>query len=105
MSDFGYWSWPLDLVGEYQQIRDEITTSELPFEAKKKQVVWRGSVKTNEQRKKLVKLTEGKVWADVQGIEWATATEVQPSDKDKTLTIPENCQYQFLIHTEGTNPI
>jgi len=102
MSDFGYWSWPLDLVGEYQQIREEISISELPFEQKRKQVVWRGSVKTNEQRKKLVKITEGKQWADVQGVEWATATQVQLKDHEKALTIPDNCRYQFVIHTEGT---
>jgi len=102
MSDFGYWSWPVDLIGEYQQIRDEIATSELPFEQKRKQVVWRGSVRTNEQRRNLVKLTKGKKWADVQGVEWASATQVKSSDRRKMLSIPQNCQYQFLIQTEGT---
>ena len=101
MSDFGYWSWALELVGEYQQIRDEISVSELSFEEKRKQVVWRGSVSTNKQRESLIAFTKGKRWADVQSVEWATATQVRQSDKGKTLTIPENCQYQFLIQTEG----
>lgn len=78
--------------------------SEISFEEKRKQIVWRGSVRTNPQRKELIELTRGKKWADVQGIEWASATEVKSGDAGKALAIPENCQYQFVIQTEGALP-
>lgn len=101
MSDFGYWSWPLDLVGGYEQIRREILDTEVDFSAKKKQVVWRGAVKTNKHREDLVRVTAGKEWADVQAILWANATEIKAQESVKALTMPEHCQYQFVIQTEG----
>jgi hypothetical protein len=101
MSDFGYWSWPLGLVGGYEQVRREIAATEIEFEAKKKQVVWRGAVKTNAFRKDLIKVTEGKEWADVMGIQWRSTTELKGQDEAKSISTPEHCQYQFLIQTEG----
>ena len=102
MSDFGYWSWPLDLVGGYEQVRREISDSEVDFARKKKQVIWRGAVKTNQLRKDLIRVTAGKEWADVRGIEWANATEVKDQESARALTMPEHCQYQFALQTEGT---
>jgi len=97
MSDFGYWSWPLDLVGSYDQIRREIADSEVAFEVKRKQVVWRGAVQTNKMREDLLKVTKQKYWADVKSIEWSGVSEV----KGDPLSMPEHCQYQFVIQTEG----
>jgi len=101
MSDFGYWSWPLDLVGVEEQIRREIADSESQgdFAMKEKQVVWRGAVKTNKFRKILLRVTAGKEWADVQSTQWANVTDLK--DSTTAWTIPEHCQYQFVIRTEG----
>jgi len=101
MSDFGYWSWPLKLVGSYDQIRREIGDTEIEFAVKKKQAVWRGSVKTNRVREDLIRITKGKKWADVSKIEWSSATAVSGHDVVKALSIPDHCQYQFVIQTEG----
>lgn len=101
MSDFGYWSWPLDLVGGYDEIRREISDAEIDFAAKKKQAVWRGALATNEHRPELIRATEGKEWADVKAISWAGVSELTPEDQGKAISMPQHCQYQFVIHTEG----
>jgi hypothetical protein len=103
MSDFGYWSWPLDLVGAYDEVRREIAEAEVDFVKKKKQAVWRGAVATNEHREELIKVTENKEWADVKAIVWAGVSELNPEDSVKALSMPQHCQYQFVIHTEGTH--
>jgi hypothetical protein len=103
MSDFGYWSWPLDLVGAYDEVRREIAEAEVDFAKKKKQAVWRGAVATNEHREELIKVTENKEWADVKAIVWAGVSELNPEDNVKALSMPQHCQYQFVIHTEGTH--
>ncbi|KAF4632910.1 hypothetical protein G7Y89_g5207 [Cudoniella acicularis] len=95
MSDFGYWSWPLDYVGSYQQVLREVSNSEVDFDLKKKQVVWRGSTKVNELRKQLVNVTLGKEWADVKEIDWLDLKSGDP------LSMPQHCAYQFLVQTEG----
>ena len=105
MPDFGYWSWPLNLVGGYEQIRQEIADTELQFHAKKKQALWRGAVKTNEYREDLLRVTKDKEWADIKAIEWSGAADPTVSDGTKPLSMPEHCQYQFLVHTEGMNSI
>lgn len=102
MSDFGFWSWPLNLVGGYEQIRQEIENTELEFFMKKKQIVWRGAVKTNEHRKDLLLATKEKAWADVKTVEWSNAADPKVSDGTPPISMPEHCQYQFLVHTEGT---
>lgn len=105
MGDFGYWSWPLDLVGAYHDVRREITESELPFEKKTKQAVWRGAVATNGHREELIKVTEKKDWADVRAIVWAGMSDLVSEDQAKALSMPEHCKYQFVIHTEGKCPV
>jgi hypothetical protein len=101
MSDFGYWSWPLEVVGEYEQVRQEIANTEVDFFSKKKMVIWRGAATTNIHRKTLLKVTAGKGWADIQNIEWADATRVKAQDAAKALTLPNHCQYQMVLQTEG----
>lgn len=100
LPDFGYWSWPVDLIGGYDQVRREIASSELDFSSKKKQVVWRGAIKTNTLRRDLIRVTRNKDWADVQAIEWHNSTNVAAASN--SITIPDHCQYQFVIQTEGT---
>jgi hypothetical protein len=100
MPDFGYWSWPLDLVGEYEQIRSEMRGSEVEWKKKVPKVLWRGAVKTNKElRGALMKVTRGKPWADVDQVIWKNRMDV--SDGSAALPIAEHCKYQFLIHTEG----
>jgi hypothetical protein len=98
--DFGYWSWPNSLIGGYEQIRREIADSEINFADKKRQVVWRGVSGTNSLRKDLLRVTANKEWADVQDIEWANSTAVDQVTSG-AIAIPEHCQYQFVIQTEG----
>lgn len=101
MSDFGYWSWPLNLIGGYEQVRQQIARTEPEFHMKKKQAVWRGALKTNKHRQELLRVTENKEWADVKSIEWSSAADPKVSDGSKPISMAEHCQYQFLIHTEG----
>jgi hypothetical protein len=102
MSDFGYWAWPRDLLGGYEEIRLQISELEKPFEDKIKKVVWRGDRKTNSNRMKLITETEGKVWADVRDVQWRDASHIAGYNFDKTITVPEHCLYQFVIQSEGT---
>jgi hypothetical protein len=102
MGDFGYWSWPLDLVGAYDEVRREIAEVEMDFAQKKKQAVWRGAVATNSHRQELINVTENKEWADVRAIQWAGVSDIISEDQAKTLSMPQHCTYQFVIHTEGT---
>jgi hypothetical protein len=104
MSDFGYWSWPLDLVGGYEQIRRQISEVEhsLDFGSKIKLAVWRGAVRTNKYRKELMNAVKGgEHWADVKEVRWANASKVTGKDEGIAISIPNHCQYQFVIHTEG----
>lgn len=99
MSDFGYWSWPTDLIGGYEQIRREIADTELDFAFKKRKIVWRGAVKTNALRKDLLKATANVEWADVQAIKWDNSTSAGATSN--TISTPQHCQYQFVLQTEG----
>ena len=100
MPDFGYWSWPLDLVGEYQQIRRDMQESEVEWEKKIPKALWRGAVKTNKEvRGALMKVTRGKSWADVNEVIWKSRMAV--TAESNALPIMDHCKYQFLIHTEG----
>jgi hypothetical protein len=96
MPDFGYWSWPGPFMGEYSRLRSEIMDNEQDWDRKKAQAVWRGATVTNELRDKLVKVAKGKKWADVETIVWE-----KPSTLEQGLTVPEHCDYQYLLHTEG----
>lgn len=93
----------MDPVGEYEQVRQEIRALEADsaFADKKKQVVWRGAVKTNRLRKDLLRVTAGQEWADVQAITWSSAAKVKAQDSKRILTMPEHCQYQFTLQTEN----
>lgn len=101
LPDFGYWSWPLDLVGAYEEIRSKIRENEVRWDDKVPKALWRGSVKTNQVRSALLEVTRGKEWADVEDIKWKNRTDVQGSSAASAISIPNHCDYQFLIHTEG----
>ncbi|KAF2279972.1 uncharacterized protein EI97DRAFT_106454 [Westerdykella ornata] len=100
MPDFGYWSWPLELVGEYDQVRLDMRVREVEWEKKIPKALWRGAVKTNKAiRGALLDVTTGKPWADVQEVKWKSSTQV--ADGSSAVAMADHCKYQFLIHTEG----
>lgn len=101
MSDFGYWSWPLDLVGSYEQVRAQIKATESPWEMKTPRAVWRGAAKTNALRKALIKVSKGKEWADVKEVFWKDSKTLAHGSKGLALSMSDHCKYQFLIQTEG----
>lgn len=102
MPDFGYWSWPLDVVGEYGQIRAEMRAREVEWDTKIPKVFWRGALASNKEiRGELIKATREKEWADVEEINWKS--RIRASDKSPAVPIKEHCKYQFLMHTEGKN--
>lgn len=102
MPDFGYWSWPLDLVGNYEQIRAEIKANEVAWGKKVPKALWRGVLKTNKVRSALMKVSQGKSWADIHEVKWSNRTNVAPDSTSLALPIVDHCGHQILIHTEGT---
>lgn len=100
MSDFGYWSSPLDLEGSYEQIRKGMADIEYPFMQKKKQLVWRGEVEAHVHGNELMTMTRGKQWADVKDI-GKNATELNSEGEGEVVSIPEHCLYQFVLQAEG----
>jgi alpha-ketoglutarate-dependent taurine dioxygenase len=101
MPDFGYWSWPLELVGGYEQIRMQIEENEPQWSNKIPKLFWRGAEKQNEVRTYLKKETRGKKWADVKEVGWKNRTDVSASSAGTATSIVDHCDYQFLAHTEG----
>lgn len=101
MPDFGYWSWPLDLIGSYEQVRVEMVQNEVPWAKKVQKLVWRGALKTNKVRYSMYRATRGKEWADVEEIKWKNRTEVSDGSAASALSMADHCKYQYLLHTEG----
>ncbi|QDS70867.1 hypothetical protein FKW77_005709 [Venturia effusa] len=101
MPDFGYWSWPLDVVGDYTQVRKDIRENEKKWQKKVPKAVWRGASATNGLRQSLLNESEGRTWSDVKEIVWQNQTTLAPGMAQLSLTMPEHCKYQYVIHTEG----
>ena len=101
MPDFGYWSWPLGVMGEYTQIRSEIQQIEPSWEKKQKKAVWRGATATNPLRDRLVEVSQGKKWSDIKAITWKNDQPVVGDGKEDPMSIPEHCNYRYVVHTEG----
>lgn len=97
MPDFGYWAWPTDPVGAYQDVRNQMGQRERfqTFAEKKPRVVWRGATMT-EQRQELVKQWGDKPWSDIEAFDWS-----DPEVEKKYLNMPDHCQWQYVLHTEG----
>lgn len=109
MPDFGYWSWPEVGVSSYSHFRrrvlamddglreDGTTIGKIDFHSKKTQLVWRGALRPNPLRGALYELAKGKMWADVQYINWDDPRDV----RRKVMKMEEYCRYAFLAHVEG----
>ena len=93
MPDFGYWAWDNDIVGSYQQLLKEVAEKPSEFSEKKKLAFWRGT-DSNEERHDLLRNTEGKEWADIEGVVWGAPGQL--------VKMADHCDYQYLIQTEGT---
>jgi hypothetical protein len=102
VSDFGYWSWPLGMIGEYTQFLSQVKETEKGWETKIPKIVWRGAAGTNSIRKDLLAVTKGQEWADVEEVFWKSATELKAGSVETALTMPQHCNYQFVMQTEGT---
>lgn len=60
-------------------------------------MVWRGALKTNSNRTKLLQVTKGRDWADVRGVTW-NGQDVSP--ESDSLPMAERCKYKFVLQTE-----
>ncbi|KAJ4292583.1 hypothetical protein N0V90_009246 [Kalmusia sp. IMI 367209] len=101
MPEFGYWFWPLDLVGAYEQIRTEMLQNKIAWEEKTPKVLWRGALKTNKLRGAMYQATRGKEWADIEEVKWKNRTEVSASSTGSAVSMVDHCAYQYIMHTEG----
>lgn len=101
MPDFGYFSWPMDLVGAYDQIRIEIIQNQKRWEDRMPKLLWRGVLWTNKIREKLIEVTRNKPWADVEEIKWEGAAQIPTEFARLAMPIVDHCDYQYLMHTEG----
>jgi len=100
MGDFGYWSWTAGPLGGWEEVRRRIgdVEGEGGFREKKPLAVWRGAV-LNEQRERLMEVSGGKDWADIEGGVW------EGEGKTELMRIEEFCGYMFVVHTEGTSTV
>jgi len=72
------------------------------WERKTGKVVWRGTawfngVGNTDLRPKLLGITKGKEWADVQDLQWVGVNGQKASN---SLAIEEFCGYKYVIYTE-----
>lgn len=100
MPDFGYWSWDIDLVGSYEEVRRNIRAVETDFRQKKPLAVWRGA-KNNDVRADLLRVATGRTWSDVQEIVWAGKSWFHTGSKGQFIRMADHCRYKYLIQTEG----
>ncbi|KAJ3120879.1 hypothetical protein HK100_012608 [Physocladia obscura] len=107
--DFGFYSWPEVGVDSYDTVRVEALEVEksihLSGGEKKKidKLLWRGAAMTD-LRKKLLTMKD-QPWADFQEIDWDCIEKHETSgnckDHSDLKSIPEHCNYKFLMQTEG----
>ncbi|KAF2667922.1 hypothetical protein BT63DRAFT_426771 [Microthyrium microscopicum] len=105
MSDHGYWSWPVPLLGEYTQLRKEVEVAEPSWKDKIPKLVWRGVLGNAKVRDDLIAVTKGKEWSDVRSMTWAGKGGTEGATKeteDIALHMVEQCNYKFLMYTEGS---
>ena len=97
--DFGYWAWPEPLVNGFTEFQDQadLVEEEVPWTKKKDQLFWRGNVRMNVERERLVSICElhNETWGNVRDIDWGNLKEGDRSD------MADHCRYKFLAHVEG----
>jgi hypothetical protein len=103
MPHFSFWSWPRPFIGTMDEALTKIerVEKETPWEKKSSKAVWRGTVWFNSianlnLRPKLMQITKGKEWADVEEMKW----ENQGMTAKNAIAIEEFCKYKYIIYTE-----
>jgi Glycosyl transferase family 90 len=103
MPHFSFWAWPLPFIGTLDSALARISAVETstPWSKKIDKVVWRGtawfnSVGNTNLRPKLLQVTKGKEWADVEDLKWFNNAEKARN----SLLIEDFCKYKYIIYTE-----
>lgn len=105
MPHFSFWSWPLPFIGSVDQALSRIARVEAVYAGrwrdKIEKVVWRGtawfnSIGNTNLRPKLLEITKGKAWADVEDLKWVSNGE----NATNAIGIEEFCKYKYIIYTE-----
>ena len=103
MPHFSFWAWPLPFIGTVDSALSRISAIEAsyPWEKKIDKVVWRGtawfnSVGNTNLRPKLLEVTKGQAWADVENLVWYESG----AKSRNALRIEEFCKYKYIIYTE-----
>ncbi|KAK8212912.1 hypothetical protein M8818_003077 [Zalaria obscura] len=108
MPDFGFWSWPETAVGGWAEARGKAITIEAPTEdggegwgwaRKEEKLLWRGATMGLAVRDRLVNVTAGKEWADVETLDWRDKESLEQD----LLGMHEHCRFKYLAHTEGNS--
>lgn len=90
--DFNFWSSPP--MSAFADMQRKAREHDSLVAEKKPTVIWRGVRWTNEfVRGALLKVTQGKSWADVAEVDWDNNTNI--------LDMEEMCRSMFVVHTEG----
>ncbi|KAK5076380.1 hypothetical protein LTR64_006140 [Lithohypha guttulata] len=103
MPDFGFFSWPETLAGSMREVQlkavEEEDIRQHPWHNKIEKVLWRGATMGLALRDRLLSVTTGKEWADVVALDWHDKDSMQHDLK----SMPEHCDYKYLVHTEGNS--
>ncbi len=98
MPHFSTWSWPEKYLGPVDRALSKIKKNEqeVPFENKISKAVWRGTpwfdpLWNINLRPKMIEITKGKEWADV---------EIWNKDSNNTIQIVDMCKYKYIIYAE-----
>ncbi|EAW14845.1 uncharacterized protein ACLA_002560 [Aspergillus clavatus NRRL 1] len=101
MPDFGFWAWdnPDNAIGPYDQVVGYIRQADVPWEEKKRQLVWRGKPSfAPKLRRALMEAARGKPWGDVRQVNWQ-------QDTSNAIKMEDHCKYMFIAHVEVLNPM
>ncbi|KAB8339339.1 hypothetical protein FH972_022272 [Carpinus fangiana] len=96
MPDFGFWSFPTDTVGSYNEFRSKVklTEEEGDYSSKIDRIFWRGQEGNGgEVRRMLIQAAEDKPWSDVQWLTWGAEGSIAQ--------MHDHCRYKYTAHTEG----
>jgi hypothetical protein len=104
MPDFGYFSWPETKVGTWNEVQRKIVSDEesalCDWTSKVHKLFWRGATLGLSVRERLLAVTQQQTaWADVKTLNWRDPESMANDLK----TMPEHCQYKYLMHTEGVS--
>lgn len=102
--DFGHWSWPETKVGSLSEVRMKAIANEktpaYSWKNKINKLMWRGATMGLSLRERLLAVTKDQPeWSDVKALDWHNSESMHNDLK----SMPEHCQYRFLMQTEGNS--